>query len=286
MPDRPLDELEPTGELLDRRTLGNDAVERGVEPDYFGRRGGRCAHLAWTVEIERRRADPDEVLRRVGYGPVDAEDGELDLLPGSRLAGEHDAVGCVESLDQLATGLTQHQRKLPVHPDLGIVVDDQLEDDGRTGDVEPSEGPGQGDLRAVPVEGESPVRPPGLEGPRLDRLPGGIVEVHRLRVGTDVVGAIRRARRPEIGSGGMVVDLDHLDIAVAPLRLDQRRTLRRAEIHHGGRKDDRQINRGLCRRKRGPGQEGEHRPREHRRGAPHHIAPAVVGRSACRTLTT
>ena len=69
-------------------------------------------------------------------GSVDAEDGELELLPGPRVAGEHDAIGRVEPLDELAAGLPQHQRKLPVHPDLGVVVDDQLEDDGRAGDVE------------------------------------------------------------------------------------------------------------------------------------------------------
>ena len=38
--------------------------------------------------------------------------------------------GRVESLDELAAGLAQHQRQLAVHPDLGVVVDDQLENHG------------------------------------------------------------------------------------------------------------------------------------------------------------
>ena len=75
-----------------------------------------------------------------------------------------------------------------------------------------------------------------------------------------------------------MVDLDDLDVAVAPLRLDQRRAVGGAEIHDRGRQDGRQVHRSLCgqatRARRG-GREGS--PREHRRGRPHHMAPAVVG---------
>ena len=51
--------------------------------------------------------------------------------PGLHVAPEHHAVGRVEAPDQVAAALPQHARQLPVHPHLGVVVHDDLEDDRR-----------------------------------------------------------------------------------------------------------------------------------------------------------
>ena len=77
-----------------------------------------------------------------------------------------------------------------------------------------------------------------------------------VRLGTEDVAAALARRRAGYGRGArMTFERDEVELT--------------GGVRHGG-----------------PGQEGDRRPHEHRGGAQHHIAPAVVGRSACRTLTT
>ena len=64
-----------------------------------------------------------------------------------------------------------------VDPDLGVVVEHGLEDQGRAGRVEAADVVGHGDPDAVPAEGEAAVAAAGLERRRRDLVPGRVLEV-------------------------------------------------------------------------------------------------------------
>ena len=137
--------------------------------------------------------------------------------PGTGVPGEHDAIGRVEALHQLAAGLSQRHRQLAVDPHFGVVVHHQLEHHRHPGGVESADPLGDGDVDPVPVEAELSVPSPSLDRLRRESQPGRIVEVRGAGVGCDVVGAIGRTGGPEIGSGAAVLNLDEVGIAVAPL---------------------------------------------------------------------
>ncbi len=79
-PDRPFDELESAGQLLDLGIPLDELIKCRVLPKNLAGHRPRDPRLLGSVEVERRRADPDEVDRRIGDRRVHAEDGELELL--------------------------------------------------------------------------------------------------------------------------------------------------------------------------------------------------------------
>ena len=110
-----------------------EALELGIGADHAvdGRvdahdlRGHELAGpgAAGVVEVDRRRADPDEVRRRRGERAVDAEDRELDPLAGLHIPTDDDAVGRVPPADHPAARLAERFRESPIDPDLGAVQD-------------------------------------------------------------------------------------------------------------------------------------------------------------------
>ena len=186
-PDWPFGEQESASKLLDLRVRRNDLVERGIFPDDLRRRLAD-RNLGRLVEIERCRLDPDEVLGAVGDRAVDAEDRELNPLAGLCVPGDDHAVRRVESLDHRPARLAQDAGHLAVHPHLGVVVDDDLESDGRTCGAEVADLFGDRDVDAVPVEADFGGRTALVERRGVDGLPLRIVEVGDAGVGSVVVG--------------------------------------------------------------------------------------------------
>jgi len=95
--------------------------------------------MFWRVEIERRRANPDEVGRRIRERPIGGEDRKLNLLAGPGVSREQHAVRRVPAADHVAAGLAEDLGELSVNPDFGVVVDGDFEVDRRTGRIEPAE---------------------------------------------------------------------------------------------------------------------------------------------------
>ena len=94
-----------------------------------------------------------------------------NVSPGLRVARQHDAVGRVEAADAPAAGVAERERQLAVDPDLGVVVDHDLEDDGRAGRVEVADPLGDRDVDPVPVEADAAVGEPQLRLARARALP-------------------------------------------------------------------------------------------------------------------
>ena len=179
------------------------------------------SHLLRSIEVQGGRAHPDEVPRRAGHRAVHPEHRELDLLARPDVPADHYSVGSVEALDHRPAGLAQHERQRPVHPHLGVVVDDDLEDGGGSRGIEPTDPLRDRDLDPVPVEGEPARRLAHVELRRGQRLPARVVETGGAGVGRDVVGPVRRPGGPEVGARAPVLDVDDLHIAVPPLPLDE-----------------------------------------------------------------
>src|SRR5205085_9613948 len=79
------------------------------------------------VEVECRRPDPDEVQRTERDGAVSAKYCDLDLLAGLGISGQDYAIGCVEAFNHWATDLPEYARHLSIHPDFGVVINDDFE---------------------------------------------------------------------------------------------------------------------------------------------------------------
>jgi hypothetical protein len=186
------------------------------------------------VELERRRAHPDVVGRRRRDRAVDAEDGDREAVAGPRVTREHDAVGGVEPADDRPAARAQRERQLAVDPDLGVVVDDDLEDGGHARRVQRADPARDLDVDAVPVERHAPVAEARHRLLGGEHAPRRVVEVGRLGVGLDVVGAVGRAAGAEVVGDVGEGDLADRRIRVAPAAADQRRAIRGLQV------DDRQ----------------------------------------------
>ena len=181
-PDGSLRELETAGDALERALCGQDPAEVACDLERSRPGDGRAFG---GVEVQRRGAHPDVVARRGRDRPVDAEDRDGEGLAGLGVTSEHYPVGCIEAADRTAARVADRDRQLAVHPDLGVVVDHDLEDDGRAGRVEVADPLGDRDVDFVPVEADAAVGEAQL----------------RLRRGSGCA-AHRRARRRRCGSGG------------------------------------------------------------------------------------
>ena len=120
-----------------------------------------------------------------------------------------------------------------IDPDLGIVVHDNFENDRRTGRRKAANFLRNGHVDPVPAERQAAIRSPCFETSWRDRVPGRIVEVGAAGVGGDVVGAVRRSRRPKVRTGAAILDFDNPGIVVAPLSAHQRNPLIRREVDDG-----------------------------------------------------
>jgi hypothetical protein len=194
-------------------------------------------------------------------------------LAGRGIPGQYHAIGRVEPFHQLAAGLAEDDRQLAVHPDLGVVVDHQLEDHRRAGDVEVGHSRRQRDGRAIPVEGQTAVGPAVLQLAGAKHRPAGVVEVGGTGVGRDVLGSVGRPRGTEIRAGLAMGDLDHGSVIVAPgcahepgafvgPQIHQRRGSRRGKID------------GFLRGQAA----GQDRQREEERKPAHHMPPTAESR--------
>ena len=114
-------------------------------------------------------------------------------------------------------GLAERERQLAVHPDLGVVVDDDLEDDRRAGGVEIAGSLGDRHGDPVPVEAHAAVREPEHRLLGSERAPVGVVELEPFRVRDDGVRAIRDRARPE----GVLrrAELDEVDLLDTAVRI-------------------------------------------------------------------
>ena len=219
-------------------------------------------------------------------GPLTPKIASWMRCPGRASRVSTTRLGALKPLIELAARLPQHQREPPIHPDLGVVVDHQLEHHGRAGHGKPTDIFRKRDRRAIPVEREAAVGAPAFQRGRLDGLPRRVVVVRGFGVRADVVGANGGAGRLQVGSGGVVIDFRHPHVAVAPGGPRQRGAFLRPEVHDRRRQHRRYVGRYLGGAEGGHGGCAQHRP-EGRRGTPeHHGAPAAVWRPAWRTFTT
>src|SRR5262249_30646062 len=76
-----------------------------------------------TEKLNLRRAEPDEVLRRDGNRPIDAEDSNLEFVSGLDRIRQHHSIRHVEALDGGGAGIATAARHLAVDPDFSVVVD-------------------------------------------------------------------------------------------------------------------------------------------------------------------
>src|SRR6516162_10551294 len=76
-----------------------------------------------TEKLNLRRAEPDEVLRRDGNRPIDAEDSNLEFVSRLDRIRQHHSIGHVEALDGGGAGIATAARHLAVDPDFRVIVD-------------------------------------------------------------------------------------------------------------------------------------------------------------------
>src|SRR5215472_14115536 len=76
-----------------------------------------------TEKLNLRRAEPDEVLRRDGNRPIDAEDSNLEFVSRLDRIRQHHSIRHVEALDGGGAGIATAARHLAVDPDFSVVVD-------------------------------------------------------------------------------------------------------------------------------------------------------------------
>src|SRR5262245_6731077 len=81
------------------------------------------ALVTLTEKLDLRRAEPDEVLRRDGNRPIDAEDSDLEFVSRLDRIRQHHSIGHVEALDSGGAGIATAARHLAVNPDFRVVVD-------------------------------------------------------------------------------------------------------------------------------------------------------------------
>jgi hypothetical protein len=150
-----------------------------------------------------------------------------------RVAGEDDAARSVEAPHHAGPALAEDGGELPVDPDLGVVVHDDLQDQGAPGRGDRADALGHGEGQAVPGEAHLPVAATGLERRRVHPLPAAVVEVGGARARLEVLGAHRSSGGPEIRTGRAVGAGDDVCLVEAPGGLQQIGAGPGAEIDDG-----------------------------------------------------
>jgi hypothetical protein len=129
--------------------------------------------------------------------------------------------------------MTEPPRQLAVDPDLRVVVERGLEFDGRAGGIVRADPIGDRDRDAIPVEREAAGAATLHQRRRIDRRPGGIVEIRDASFRRVVVRADGCAGWLPIGAGADEIDLDDLRVAVAPGAAHEREAVGCREIDRG-----------------------------------------------------
>src|SRR5262245_39564157 len=158
-----LSEEKATSEFFEFGVRRHNRIQIRIYLDDLGCHELRRTDVIPLVEVECSGSHPYEITGWIREGTVDAEDGKLNPLTRFGVAGQDDAVRGVESLDQLTTGLSQYQGEFSIDPHFSVVVDGDLEDDGRAGRIERADLVGNRDGGPVPIKTEAPGRPPLLQ---------------------------------------------------------------------------------------------------------------------------
>ena len=164
-------------------------------------------------------------------GPLTPRIASWIRLARSRAGRQDHAIRRVESFDEGAAGLPKRARKLAVHPDFGVVVDHDLEDDRRSRRV--SNAPTRSGIVMLvryQLKHSFPVdrRVSSAAGSIASHLESS--KSSRSGFRQVVVGLDRLPRRLQVGTGRVEIGLDDRRVAVAPLSFDQSDAIRGAEI--------------------------------------------------------
>ncbi len=127
-------------------------------------------------------------------------------------------------------------RQLAVDPHLRVVIHLRLEHDRGAGGIDASDSLRNRYAHAIPVEAEVTVTARFGKSRRVDRLPSGVVKFAGAGLGEDVVSHVAAAARLTVGTRIVEGDLHDARVAIAPLRVHERRALVRREIDAGERR--------------------------------------------------
>ena len=128
-------------------------------------------------------------------GPLAPNTASWIRWPGRASRAITTRFGALKPLMSWPAGLAEHERQLAVDPDFRVVVDDDLEDDGRAGRVERADLLRDRHVDAVPAERESAMRASCLEALRLDHRPARVVKGGDTGMRLDVVAYVGGPRR-------------------------------------------------------------------------------------------
>src|SRR5882724_10123828 len=124
-PNRSFRELESIGEFVDLRIRRNDRIDRGIEANDFDvdlARRDRDGSGSCSIEREFRVPHEDVIGRGIEDWSIDAEHGDLDLLPRVDIASHDQPIAGIPAADHGSATLAKSASNLSVNPDLGIVV--------------------------------------------------------------------------------------------------------------------------------------------------------------------
>ena len=152
------------------------------------------------------------------------------MLTGLRVARQHDAIRRVEALDERAARLPERAGQLAVHPDLGVVVHDDLEHHRRAARRQPADRFGDRQVEAIPREADLAAGAALFQARRVDCRPPRIVELDGAGLEHLIVGPHRPAGRLQVGPGALRVHFRQSRVSVSPLPAHQRRTFARPEV--------------------------------------------------------
>ena len=228
-------EHKTSGHLLQPGVKRYDGVQGRIAAVDFQRYLSTNPSAISGIETQGRRANPDVVLRGSRYGSVDPEYGDLKTLPRPDITGGDETIGRVKPPDDVSAGLSHYPGQLPIDPDLGVVINDHLEDGGGPGGIKAAHHLGYRDVNAIPVEADFTGAATTIQVGSGDSFPIGVVKVLKLGMGNNVVGLIRRAGWVQVFTHAVKRDVDDLGIMVAPLAADQVNTGVRVQVHDGVR---------------------------------------------------
>src|SRR5689334_11727759 len=128
-----------------------------------------------------------------GDGTVDAKHGNLQFLPGPRIASQDHTIWSVPTGDHRAALLAEHISQFTVHPNLRVIIHNNLKNHGGTFHIKTGNLFRESQKKSVPVKGKSPMSTAFFEGFRRDDFPSAIVKVRSACIWNKVECVIRIA---------------------------------------------------------------------------------------------
>ena len=179
-----------------------------------------------------------------------------NVSPGRASRVSTTRLGALKPATTWPPDYSERERHLAVDPDLGVIVDDDLEHERRAGGVELADPLGNGDRDPVPVEAHAPVREPAHRVLGREPPPARVVEVACVRARSDVVGAVGDVAGPERVRGAGTGELDEVGlldtrVGVAPLPADERAARGGLQVDDGVGPAGQQLGRSRHRGRRG-----------------------------------